>query len=105
LGDVPILGALFRNSSFQRNETELVIFVTPRLVKPVPAGTIAAAPDYFVPPSDVDIFLDGRVEAPNSGLVPEGPRQFLGKSSGGGIDGRYGHIIKLTRMRAPALRE
>jgi pilus assembly protein CpaC len=94
LGDVPILGALFRNSSFQRNETELVIFVTPRLVKPVPAGTIAAATDYFVPPSDVDLFLDGRIEAPNSGIVPEGPRQFLGKPAGGGIDGRYGHIIK-----------
>ncbi|MBI3827454.1 MAG: pilus assembly protein N-terminal domain-containing protein [Candidatus Rokubacteria bacterium] len=44
LGDIPILGALFRSTRFQNNETELVFLVTVKLVKPAPAGA-AAAPD------------------------------------------------------------
>src|SRR3546814_222869 len=47
LGDIPILGALFRSSSFRRNESELVIIVTPYLVKPVSAGEIALPTDGF----------------------------------------------------------
>ena len=51
LGDIPILGALFRSNRFNRNETELVIIVTPYLVNPV--GTRVAAPtDGLVLPSD-----------------------------------------------------
>ncbi|WP_324750398.1 type II and III secretion system protein family protein [Sphingomonas sp. LY54] len=47
LGDIPILGSLFRSSSFRRNETELVIVVTPYLVKPVHASQIALPTDGF----------------------------------------------------------
>ncbi len=43
LGSIPIIGALFRSTNFQREETELVIIVTPRLVKPVKAGTAQGA--------------------------------------------------------------
>ena len=39
LGDVPVLGALFRSNRFRENETELIIIITPRLVLPTPAGT------------------------------------------------------------------
>ncbi|MFQ5766231.1 MAG: type II and III secretion system protein family protein, partial [Rhodospirillales bacterium] len=89
LGDVPILGLLFRSSKFKRNETELVILVTPYLVKPAPAQAVAAPTDTFVPPSDADIFVFGLLEAPESGR---------GKASGGqgagGMSGRSGHIIK-----------
>src|SRR3546814_13013997 len=50
LGDIPILGELFRSDSFNRQETELVIIVTPYVVKPVPANMIAAPPDpTFLP--------------------------------------------------------
>jgi pilus assembly protein CpaC len=87
LGDVPILGALFRSSAYRRGETELVILATPRLVQPSPAGSLASPSDNFVPPSDVDFFLFGRMEAPESGIGPLG-------AGAGGIDGSYGHIIK-----------
>jgi pilus assembly protein CpaC len=51
LGDIPILGALFRSNRFQRNETELVIIVTPYLVNPV-ATRLAAPTDGLIHPSD-----------------------------------------------------
>ncbi len=86
LGDLPILGALFRSTNYQRKETELVILVTPHLVQPAPAGALATPSDNFIPPSDVDLFLMGRMEDPQSGIGPLG--------GGAGIDGSYGHIIK-----------
>jgi pilus assembly protein CpaC len=87
IGDVPVLGALFRSSSFLRKETELVIIVTPRLVRPAPAGTLAAPTDAFLPPSDMDLFFWGHSEASRSGHQPLPPQ------SGGGIAGPYGYIV------------
>jgi pilus assembly protein CpaC len=61
LGDVPILGALFRSKSFRKDETELVIVVTPYLVKPVNAGEIALPTDGFRQSNDSQrIFMDQR---------------------------------------------
>ncbi len=62
LGDLPILGALFRSNSFNREETELVIVVTPRLVKPVRQGTVSLPTDNIVPPSQLDWYLLGGME-------------------------------------------
>ncbi len=87
LGDIPILGLLFRSSAFERSETELVIIVTPYLVKPAPAQAIALPTDTFVPPSDADIFVFGLLEAPESGRGETG-------QGAGGMSGRAGHIIK-----------
>ena len=92
LGEVPILGALFRDTTFQNKETELVIIVTPSLIKPAPAGSLASPTDTFVPPSTADLFFKGEVEKPGSGLP--GARRTLGVSTGGGFDGQYGYIIK-----------
>lgn len=94
LGDVPVLGTLVRSSDFARNESELVIVVTPHLVTPAPAGSLATPADRFVPPSDVDIFLFGRTEAPESGLPAESGVRALSAQGAGGIAGPYGHIIK-----------
>jgi pilus assembly protein CpaC len=59
LGNLPILGALFRSNSFRRNETELVIIVTPYLVRPVNAGQIALPTDGFRVPGDAQrVLLD-----------------------------------------------
>ena len=63
LGDVPVLGALFRSDQWQRDETELVIIVTPYLVKPVDDRQIALPTDGFEPPDDVDRVLYGRTTA------------------------------------------
>jgi len=84
LMNIPIFGALARSSDYERNETELVIIITPKLVQPASAGTLVAPTDSFVPPSDVEIFLMGKTENPDSGLAPRG----------GGLTGRYGHIIR-----------
>lgn len=81
--NLPILGALFRDSNFQRKQTELVIIVTPRLVRPTIANTLRAPTDSFVPPSEQDIFFNGKAEAPESG-----------QPQGGGLAGSYGHIIR-----------
>ncbi len=91
LGEVPILGALFRSSQFKAKETELVIIVEPHLVKPAPAGSLATPVDNFIPPSESDIWLFGRIEAPGSGIPQEGG---LAAKGAGGIEGHYGHIIK-----------
>ncbi len=58
LGDVPILGALFRSDSFQRNETELVILVTPYLVQPASSPAALSTPDAgWKPPNDLERIL------------------------------------------------
>ena len=93
LGDLPIIGALFRSTDFQRNETELVIVVTPYLVKPAKAGTLIGAADLYKPPSDVDLFFHGRLDAPGSGM-PQAGGGMSGAQGAGGISGPYGHIIK-----------
>ncbi len=52
-GDIPILGSLFRSTSFRRGETELVIIVTPYLVNPVNANDIKLPTDGFQNPNDI----------------------------------------------------
>ena len=61
LGDIPILGALFRSTKFKRNETELVIVVTPQLVTPVSGRKLSYPTDNFVPPNSFDQYLMGRL--------------------------------------------
>lgn len=63
LGDIPVLGALFRSTDFVRKQTELVIIATPRLVVPGPAGRPSLPTDHFVIPTAVDFFLHGSIEA------------------------------------------
>jgi pilus assembly protein CpaC len=102
LSQIPIIGALFRSSAFNRQETELVIIVTPRIVKPVPAGTKLALPtDRVAQPSDADLFLLGRISV-DGPVVPSPATRFPGPTSSaqpvppkaGGIEGDYGHIVR-----------
>lgn len=62
LGDLPVLGTLFRSSEFQKSETELVILVTPHLVKPQKAGAPRLPTDKYVEPNDLEFYLLGRME-------------------------------------------
>jgi pilus assembly protein CpaC len=103
LADIPILGALFRSTGFQRNETELVILVTPHLVKPAQSIAELTAPtDRLVLPSDTDLFLFGRTEGENSGAAPTttgaatavpGAGDTLSQGQGG-FAGPYGYITE-----------
>jgi pilus assembly protein CpaC len=86
LGDLPILGPLFRSTQFQRNESELVIIVTPYLVQPSDQR-IATPLDGFRPPHDADLYLNGQtshtpaIAATVSATVPASaspPRGLIG---------------------------
>jgi pilus assembly protein CpaC len=74
LGELPILGALFRSSDFAADRSEVLFVVTPRLVKPV-AGPVPLPTDNFVEPSRTDVFLRGRLEgtAPAPSSAPPAP--------------------------------
>jgi pilus assembly protein CpaC len=63
LGSVPVLGALFSSKSYQNNESDLAIIVTPHLVRPARPGDLIKTPaDDTLPPNDVDFFLLGKTE-------------------------------------------
>lgn len=84
LMDLPILGALFRSTEFQRNETELVIIVTVMLAKPADPDLLAAPTDGFAPAHDLDRYFIGNlqniyVKRPPAGSQPtEGPKGPIG---------------------------
>ncbi len=66
VGDIPILGSLFRSSRFQRNETELVILITPHLVAPVDdIETLTTPLAKTREPNDAELFLQGKVSEKN----------------------------------------
>lgn len=91
VGEIPILGALFRSNGYRRDETELVIIVTPHLVTPR-RGQIAAPGDGFVPPSDFELFLFGsmngkaRVRPEDRALISADPNKV-------GLEGPHGHVL------------
>jgi pilus assembly protein CpaC len=73
LKDIPILGALFRSTKFQRDETELVITVAPILSRPVDSAALALPSDGFGASNDVNLFLLQRLHALyRGGRTPEG---------------------------------
>lgn len=70
LMDIPILGTLFRSASFQRDETELVVLVTPYLVRPIAETTVAYPTDGLAPASDLEMYFLGRINAVYTGRRP-----------------------------------
>ena len=71
LGDLPVIGALFRSQGFQRQETELVILVTPYIVRPVDdPGQLHTAVDKFTPPNDLERILLLRQVGASGSAVP-----------------------------------
>jgi pilus assembly protein CpaC len=100
LGKIPVLGALFRSAEYQRNETELVVIVTPYIVKPAGLRDLRVPTDEVKLPSDAEFFLKGRVEGkpvpPGPAPVPQRSSAALSDSriTGGGLDGSFGHIVR-----------
>lgn len=95
LGDVPVLGALFRSQDFVKDQSELVILVTPHLAKPIDPSRISLPTDSFVEPDDFDYYMLGKLEArdrtsPAQSLPDDKPEP---DSSRGGIDGEFGHQL------------
>ncbi|HSG36030.1 MAG TPA: type II and III secretion system protein family protein [Paracoccaceae bacterium] len=89
LGDIPVLGALFRSAEYARQQTELVIIVTPHLVSPTRGEALALPTDRVQPPSEAGLFLFGHVtgstSAPKEGGAGEVARQDF--------SGSYGYVL------------
>jgi pilus assembly protein CpaC len=85
LGDIPILGQLFTSQDYLKNETELVIFVTPHLVRPIAQDRIRLPTDTFVEPGDAEFYWLGRTEALDA-PARRATRQF----AYGGLRGHFG---------------
>ena len=87
-GDIPVLGALFRSAEYSRQQTELVIIVTPHLVTPTRGEALALPTDRVRPPTERDLFLFGRVAAENA------PQQGgAGEVARQDFNGSYGYVL------------
>ncbi|GAA4211762.1 type II and III secretion system protein family protein [Sphingomonas endophytica] len=74
VGDLPILGALFRSNGFQRNETELVIVITPYLVRPVDAAAVKLPTDGYKAPTDLERAFLGKLDSGNRAVERPKPK-------------------------------
>jgi pilus assembly protein CpaC len=83
--DLPVIGALFRSQEFQNSETEMVVIVTPLVVKPTSRANLALPTDGLAAPSDLRAVLLGQI---NEIYGVEGARPA------GTYQGQYGYIIK-----------
>jgi pilus assembly protein CpaC len=83
LGDIPILGALFRSRSFQKDETELLIIVTPHLAKPIDGNKQALPTDNYREPDDFTFYLTKE-------LIGSGGDSA---QQSGKMDGDFGHAM------------
>jgi pilus assembly protein CpaC len=97
LGDLPILGALFRSTNYTQEKTDLLIAVTPHLVKPGKEGSITFPGEYMQPPNRLEFYLEGRLEGRR---YPDDPSAMSRHSfavpastaeTSGGLEGEFGH--------------
>lgn len=90
LGDIPVLGALFRSARYQRDQSELVVIITPHLVTPTRGEALALPTDRIRPPTEAELFLFGQTSlpagAPKSGAAAEVAKQDF--------TGSYGYVME-----------
>jgi pilus assembly protein CpaC len=86
LGDVPVLGALFRSTEYQRSQSELVIIITPHLVTPTRGEALALPTDRVRIPTERELFLNGKVAANPNSAAGEVARQDF--------NGSYGYVME-----------
>ncbi len=93
LGELPVIGMLFRSQEFVKGQTELVIFVTPRLARSFDPTQVKLPTDSFVEPSDLEFYLMGRLNA----RPPEQRSGFSSETGMGpdktGSEGHFGHDL------------
>ncbi|MEM9682481.1 MAG: type II and III secretion system protein family protein, partial [Pseudomonadota bacterium] len=88
--EIPVLGALFRSDAFTRDESELMIVVTPYIVRPV-SGRLPLPTDNFVPPKDLERFLLGQTHVQQPAPKSTGP---LDRSGRPGVSGPAGFVLQ-----------
>ncbi len=87
LGDIPVLGTLFRSAEYQRAQSELVIIVTPHLVTPTRGEALALPTDRVRIPTEKELFLFGKV-------VGAGPKGAAGEVAKQDFTGSYGYVME-----------
>jgi pilus assembly protein CpaC len=87
LGEIPVLGRLFQSREFQKQETELMIIITPHLVKPLDLEKQTLPTDYYVEPDDADFYLWG---------LMEGRGKKKSTAVQGELDGDFGHALPVN---------
>ncbi len=102
LGDIPILGALFRSTSFEKNETELIVIVTPHLVKPLNVVKQRLPTDSYLEPNDFEFMMMGYLQGvyPTNAVARPSEAYTLGQPQvatrtpfrKGGMEGVFGHL-------------
>ncbi len=90
LGDIPVLGALFRSADYQRAQSELVIIVTAHLVTPTRGEALALPTDRVMPPTERDLFLHGRVARDGTRKKLKGAAGEVAKQD---FNGSYGYVM------------
>lgn len=96
LGDVPVLGALFRSTAYQNDQTELVILVTPYIVKPVDDPTLLATPlDGMTPASDYERILLGKLTS-EPAMLPDSAKPSTNSPAAvfSGVGGNAGFLMR-----------
>jgi len=105
LGDIPILGHLFRSEEFEKGETELVIMVTPMLAQAMDKPLSHLPTDSYVEPNDIDFYLMGRIHGKSkaqpgsstndhSSVIENQAVDTRLSSHSGGVDGEFGHSVE-----------
>ncbi len=89
VGDIPVLGALFRSTAFQKRESELIVIVTPHLVKPLDMARQTLPTDSFIEPDDFEFYLLGHVEGDEK-PASHSKSSLKGDSK---LEGGFGHIV------------
>ncbi|WP_295438863.1 type II and III secretion system protein family protein [uncultured Thiodictyon sp.] len=92
LGEIPVLGMLFRSQEFVKKQTELVIFVTPRLARSFDPQQVKLPTDSFVEPSDLEFYLMGRTQGRKHQPGDSTPTGTLGPDKSGS-EGFFGHDL------------
>jgi pilus assembly protein CpaC len=94
LGDVPVLGSLFKSAAYQKDTTELVVIITPRLAKPMDKSITKLPTDGVHEPTDLEFYLNmpqkSGTEKPKDAAVKSAPAAPAGKS---GLDGDFGQAV------------
>lgn len=93
LGDIPILGALFRSTSYQKSETELIVIVTPHLVKPLDMAKQTLPTDSYVEPNDFELYLLGALEGKEKKKSSNPTSSLTNPQREWKLEGKFGHII------------
>ncbi len=90
-GDLPIIGSLFRSSEFTKQERELIVIVSPHLVRPFDKAKQTLPTDQYIEPNDIEFYLFGRLEGikiPKFSLF----NLFHRQKDKGGLEGNFGHL-------------